>query len=182
MCEICEICVVLSQLLRSSVSPSKNATKEVPRVPGLFVRGKHSAWAPTAPHRLSLSAKAIGQKPGGKAAPTFNGKENQMGRNQTERLTLRLTPEEKLALQERMYKAVAPSMRDFILKMCMDGKIVVNEDLRELNQELRRQGNNLNQLVRLAHQRRISAVDLSELLDVYRKILLAIGGEKDGSG
>ena len=103
-----------------------------------------------------------------------------MGRNQTERLTIRLTPEEKIALQERMYKAVAPSMRDFVLKMCMDGKIVVNEDLRELNQELRRQGNNLNQLVRLAHQHRISAVDLSELLDVYRKILLAIGGEKDG--
>ena len=103
-----------------------------------------------------------------------------MGRNQTERLTIRLTPEEKMALQERMYKAVAPSMRDFVLKMCMEGKIVVNEDIRELNQELRRQGNNLNQLVRLAHQRRISAVDLSELLDVYRKILLAIGGEKDG--
>ena len=103
-----------------------------------------------------------------------------MGRNQTERLTLRLTPEEKTALQERMYKAVAPSMRDFVLKMCMEGKIVVNEKLRDLNQELRRQGNNLNQLVRLAHQRRISAVDLSELLDVYRKILLAIGGEKDG--
>ena len=105
-----------------------------------------------------------------------------MGRNQTERLTIRLTPEEKMALQERMYKAVAPSMRDFVLKMCMEGKIVVNEDLRELNQELRRQGNNLNQLVRLAHQRRISAVDLSELLEVYRKILLAIGGEKDGGG
>ena len=104
-----------------------------------------------------------------------------MGRNQTERLTIRLTPEEKKGLQERMYKAVAPSMRDFVLKMCMEGKIVVNEELRELNHELRRQGNNINQLVRLAHQRRISAVDLSELLDVYRKILLAIGGEKDGS-
>ena len=103
-----------------------------------------------------------------------------MGRNQTERLTIRLTPEEKMALQERMYKAVAPSMRDFVLKMCMDGQIVVNEDLRELNQELRRQGNNLNQLARLAHQRRISAADLSELLEVYRKILLAIGGDKDG--
>ena len=111
-----------------------------------------------------------------------------MGRNQTESLTLGLTPEEKLALQERMYKAVAPSMRDFVLKMCMDGKIVVNEDLRELNQELRRQGNNLNQLVRLARQSsgamtvNRGRVDLSELLDVYHKILLAIGGDKDGSG
>ena len=103
-----------------------------------------------------------------------------MGRNQTERLTLRLTPEEKTALQERMYKAVAPSMRDFVLKMCMDGKIVVNEDLRELNQELRRQGNNLNQLVRLDHQRKVSVVDLTELLKVYRKLLIAIGGDSNG--
>ena len=107
-------------------------------------------------------------------------KEYAMARNQTERLTLRLTPEEKTALQERMYKAVAPSMRDFVLKMCMDGQIIVNEDLRELNQELRRQGNNLNQLARLAHQRRITVVDLTELLKVYRQILVAIGGGNDG--
>ena len=103
-----------------------------------------------------------------------------MGRNQTDRLTIRLTPEEKMKLQVRMYKAVAPSMRDFVLKMCTEGQIIVNEDLRELNQELHRQGNNLNQLVRLAHQRRISVVDLAELLKVYRQILLVIGGGNDG--
>lgn len=104
--------------------------EEVPLLSRTFVRGrgKYSAWTPTAkngaavPHRLSLPAKTIGQKPGGKAAPTFNGKENQMGRNQTERLTIRLTPEEKTAMQKRMHKAVVPSMRDFVLKMCMDGK------------------------------------------------------------
>jgi uncharacterized protein (DUF1778 family) len=112
----------------------------------------------------------IGQKPGGKAAPTFNGKENQMGRNQTERLTLRLTPEEKTALQERMYKAVAPSMRDFVLKMCMDGQIIVNEDLRELNQELRRQGNNLNQLVRLA----LTAIPTILVLLLWARVGLGI--------
>ncbi|MBE6612192.1 MAG: hypothetical protein E7632_06850 [Ruminococcaceae bacterium] len=38
-----------------------------------------------------------------------------MGRTQTETLTLRLTPEEKFLLQEKMYKAVAPSMRQFVL-------------------------------------------------------------------
>lgn len=103
-----------------------------------------------------------------------------MGRNQTERLTIRLTPEEKMKLQERMYKAVAPSMRDFVLKMCMDGQIVVNEDLRELNQELRCQGNNLNQLVRLAHQGRVSVVNLTELLKVYQQLLVTIGGGNDG--
>lgn len=103
-----------------------------------------------------------------------------MGRIQTETLTLRLTPEEKLALQGRMYEAVAPSMRQFVIDMCMNGKVVVNSDLRELNQELRYQGNNLNQLTKLTHQGKISSVDLSQLLSVYRQILLVLGGASGG--
>lgn len=104
-----------------------------------------------------------------------------MGRSQTETITIRVTPEEKLAMQKRMYEAVAPSMREYIMRMCADGKIIVNSDLRELNQELRYQGNNLNQFTKLCHQGRISTVDLSELLSLYRQILLALGGEYDGS-
>ena len=104
-----------------------------------------------------------------------------MGRTQEETINIRLTTEEKSAVLERMKEAVAPSMREFILRMCMDGKVIVNSDLRELNQELRYQGNNLNQLTKLCHQGRISAVDLSELLSLYRQILLALGGENDGS-
>lgn len=104
-----------------------------------------------------------------------------MGRTQTETITVRLTPEEKTAIQERMYQAVAPSMREFVLNMCMNGKVIVNSDLRELNKELRYQGNNLNQLTKLAHQGVISAVNLSELLSVYRQILLVLGGDSDGN-
>ena len=104
-----------------------------------------------------------------------------MGRLQSETISLHVTPEEKKAMVERMKEAVSPSMRAFILDMCMNGKIIVNSDLRELNQELRYQGNNLNQIAKLAHQGRISAVDFSELLTVYRQILLALGGDLDGS-
>lgn len=104
-----------------------------------------------------------------------------MGRSQTETITIRVTPEEKLAMQGNMYEAVAPSMRAFILKMCMDGKIIVNSDLRELNKELRYQGKNLNQLTKLCHQGRIYVPELTELLVLYRQILLALGGENDGS-
>ena len=104
-----------------------------------------------------------------------------MGRLQTETITIRVTPEEKLAMQKRMYEAVAPSMREYIMSMCEDGKIIVNSDLRELNQELRYQGNNLNQLTKLCHQGRIYSPELTELLMLYRQILLALGGENDGS-
>ena len=103
-----------------------------------------------------------------------------MGRLQSESISLHVTPEEKKAMVERMKEAVSPSMRAFIFDMCMNGKIIVNSDLRELNQELHYQGNNLNQLTKLCHQGRISAVDLSELLSVYRQILVALGGENDG--
>ena len=103
-----------------------------------------------------------------------------MGRTQTETITIRVTPEEKYALQERMYQAVAPSMRQFVLDMCRNGRIVVNSDLRELNAELRYQGNNLNQLTRLTHQGRVSVIDLSKLLSLYRRILLVLGGDGNG--
>ena len=103
-----------------------------------------------------------------------------MGRLQSESISLHVTPEEKKAMVERMKEAVSPSMRAFILDMCMNGKIIVNSDLRELNQELHYQGNNLNQLTKLCHQGRISAVDLSELLSLYRQILVALGGDLDG--
>ena len=104
-----------------------------------------------------------------------------MGRLQSESISLHVTPEEKKAMVERMKEAVSPSMRAFILDMCMHGKVIVNSDLRELNQELRYQGNNLNQLTKLCHQGRVSAADLSELLSLYRQILRALGGENDGS-
>ena len=103
-----------------------------------------------------------------------------MGRLQSESISLHVTPEEKKAMVERMKEAVSPSMRAFILDMCINGKVIVNSDLRELNQELRYQGNNLNQLTKLCHQGRISAVDLSALLSVYRQLLLALGGENNG--
>ena len=103
-----------------------------------------------------------------------------MGRLQSETISLHVTPEEKKAVAERMKEAVAPSMRSFILDMCMDGKVIVNSDIRELNQELRYQGNNLNQLTKLCHQGRIYAPELTELLSLYRQILVALGGENDG--
>ena len=79
-----------------------------------------------------------------------------------------------------MYEVTAPSMRQFVMDMCLNGEIIVNSDLRELNSELRYQGNNLNQLTRLAHQGRATVIELTELLSVYRKILLTLGGNNNG--
>ena len=133
--------------------------------------------AALASHRPCAHAGTIsGRSPN----PLFIERRNILGRLQTKTITIRVTSEEKHSMQGKMYEAVAPSMREFILRMCMDGKVIVNSDLRELNQELRYQGNNLNQLTKFCHQGRISAVNLSELLSLYRQILLALGGDLDG--
>ena len=105
-----------------------------------------------------------------------------MGRLQSETISLHVTPKEKKAMVERMKEAVSPSMRAFILDMCMNGKIIVNSDLRELNQELRYQGNNLNQLTKRVHETsRIYDADLEDirksherLWDAARDILSAL--------
>ncbi len=155
-------------------------------------------------HRLPAAhfPHTIGQKPGGIAAPTYlffakrkgNPKEPNQRSNSKKTCAKGENVEQKtnrnpdhpphggrkMELQKKMYEVVSPSMRDFILKMCRDGKIIVKEELRELNRELKYQGNNLNQLTRLAHQNRFSSADLSQLLSVYRKILAALGGQNHG--
>ena len=133
--------------------------------------------APTSHRPRAHAGTYSGRSPN----PLFIERRNILGRLQSESISLHVTPEEKKAMVERMKEVVSPSMRAFILDMCINGKVIVNSDLRELNRELRYQGNNLNQLTKLAHQSRISSIDLLELLSLYRQILLALGGASDGN-
>ncbi|MBR1384868.1 MAG: plasmid mobilization relaxosome protein MobC [Ruminococcus sp.] len=94
-----------------------------------------------------------------------------MPRKQTKRVTIRLTPEEYNTLMWKRIEAAGVTWREFIFKMCTEGKIVSNDALRELNKELRYQGNNLNQLTRLAHQGEVNVVDLTELRKLYERLL-----------
>ena len=126
----------------------------------------------------SIALFISGQKP----IPTFILKGDDGLRTQTETITIRLTPEEKELLERLKKKSDSPSMRKFIFDMCVTGKVVVNSDLREANKELRYQGNNLNQLTRLCHQREIKVVKLDGLLAEYKDILLALGGDACGNG
>lgn len=94
-----------------------------------------------------------------------------MPRKQTKRVTIQLTPKEYNTLMWKRIEAAGVTWREFIFKMCTEGKIVSNDALRELNKELRYQGNNLNQLTRLAHQGQVNVVDLTELRKLYERLL-----------
>lgn len=74
-------------------------------------------------------------------------------------ISFRVTPEEKARLEQksRGYDKLSDYLRD-----CIFGKeIVVIEGVNRVADELRRIGNNLNQLTRAVHMGQIHAVDLS---------------------
>jgi hypothetical protein len=63
-------------------------------------------------------------------------------------ITLRMTPEEFEFFQNQMKTAKQKTQTDFFLSVLRKKPIIVIEDLRPALQELKRQGNNLNQIAR----------------------------------
>ena len=96
------------------------------------------------------------------------------------KFSTRMASEDRERIKE-LAKQSHMSMSNYVTACCLGQQIVIIEGLKEVLKELKAIGNNLNQLTKLCHQGRISAVDLSELLSLYRQILLALGGENDGS-
>ena len=63
---------------------------------------------------------------------------------------------------------------EFVRRAAMDKDVTVLPGVDELVRELRRQGNNLNQLTVLARQGRIQLVDLRPFLEVYQRTWQAL--------
>jgi len=89
--------------------------------------------------------------------------------NKNKIISFRVTPEERALIEERSYghyRLVSDFLRDCALKK----EIVVVEGAEEMAQELRRIGNNINQLTRAVNAGLITEINLSET----RKELAAI--------
>ena len=59
------------------------------------------------------------------------------------------------------------SVSEFVRSSAMGREVTVIEGMDELLTELRRQGNNLNQLTIMARQGRIDVVDMKPFMEVY---------------
>lgn len=86
----------------------------------------------------------------------------------SEYIHLRVVPWEKEQI-ERQARRSGRSTSDYVRKAALGQTVIEAAPLRELTTELRRQGNNLNQLVVMARQGRLSLVDLKPFLEVYRQ-------------
>ena len=84
-------------------------------------------------------------------------------------ITIRVNEKEKKKLIEKS-KIAKLSLSEYLIKQGLDKEIVIVDGLNEVVSELRRIGNNINQLTYLANSGRIYTVDLSEVKQELGKI------------
>ena len=78
------------------------------------------------------------------------------------KINIRLTEKEK-NIVELKAKKLNMTITKFIISSCLKDKIVIVNGLDKVDSELRRIGNNINQLTRLANEKIITVIDLKEL-------------------
>ena len=79
-----------------------------------------------------------------------------------QKINIRLTESEKKKIEEKAKKC-SMTISKFIISSCLKDKIIMINGLDKIDAELRRIGNNLNQLTRLSNERIINVVDLNAL-------------------
>ena len=84
-------------------------------------------------------------------------------------ITIRVSEKEKKKLIERSEVAKL-SLSEYLIEQGLDKEIVIVDGLNEVVSELRKIGNNINQLTYLANNGRIYTVDLSEVKQEIRKV------------
>lgn len=78
------------------------------------------------------------------------------------KINIRLTEKEKSIIESKA-KKLNMTLTKFIVSSCLKDKIVIINGLDKIDTELRRIGNNINQLTRLANEKIITVIDLKEL-------------------
>ena len=78
------------------------------------------------------------------------------------KINIRLTEKEKSIIEVKA-KKLNMTLTKFIVSSCLKDKIVIVNGLDKVDTELRRIGNNINQLTRLANEKIITVIDLKEL-------------------
>lgn len=78
------------------------------------------------------------------------------------KINIRLSEKEKNIIEVKA-KKLNMAITKFIISSCLKDKIVIVNELDKVGTELRRIGNNINQLTRLANEKIITVIDLKEL-------------------
>ena len=78
------------------------------------------------------------------------------------KINIRLSEKEKSIIEVKA-KKLNMTITKFIISSCLKDKIVIVNGLDKVGTELRRIGNNINQLTRVANEKIITVIDFKEL-------------------
>ena len=80
---------------------------------------------------------------------------------------VRMTVEEEKNLLEKL-EDTGLNFSDYVRKAINDHPVIVISGIRDLHMQVAKVGNNLNQLTMLAHEGRITSIDLAECLEMLQ--------------
>lgn len=104
-----------------------------------------------------------------------------MNRKRPKQIVIRLSEDEFIRVKNQVEKSEL-RQNEYLIRAILNKKITVVEGFEELKIELKRIGNNLNQLTRMAHEGRVNCADeLSqinkELEEVWQLLKSLIRGQ-----
>ena len=85
------------------------------------------------------------------------------------KFSTRMAAEDRATIKE-LAKQSHMSMSNYVTACCLGRQIVIIEGLKEVLKELKAIGNNLNQLVTLAHMGKITVINLNEVRQLLADI------------
>ena len=89
------------------------------------------------------------------------------------KFSTRMASEDREQIKE-LAKQSCMSMSNYVTACCLGQQIVIIEGLKDVMKELKAIGNNINQLVTLAHMGRIKVINLSEVRQLLTNISITI--------
>ena len=85
------------------------------------------------------------------------------------KFSTRMAAEDRATIKE-LAKQSHMSMSNYVTACCLGQQIVIIDGLKEVLKELKAIGNNLNQLVTLAHMEKVTVINLSEVRQLLADI------------
>ena len=89
------------------------------------------------------------------------------------KFSTRMASEDREQIKE-LAKQAHMSMSNYVTACCLGQQIVIIDGLKEVLKELKAIGNNLNQLVTLAHMGKITVINLGEVRQLLTNISITI--------
>ena len=148
--------------LRPYFSSSVNQAEDTSYFPVAFRRGKQSAWL-SAQHKKNW---AVAQT---HSITTIFIREDDYLRKRNKTLTIRLTEQEYDAVMKKVLRS-GMSITDFLVTASQQTQIYVAEDTKPLVTELKRIGNNLNQITAKINAGIFRSYNFQEVVALQRAI------------